>query len=105
MTQKELHIKLYKLMDYLLTNKLNPWDFCNQYEIVYCTQIDYSILTENEHKYFGELSTVAGRFSDNEEDKIKYPKAYFYKEDLLKQVNLTVEKLKEERKEILKLKE
>lgn len=55
--------RLYWLINQYSSNRLNAWDFCNQYYECYNLEIDKDILTELEKKVFSDLNTVASRFS------------------------------------------
>ena len=73
MTKREW---LWRLIRSLLDGQVSIITFCNDFTRIYNLEIDYDELTEEEHLAFGELCTIAGRFSEFEEDFAKYPGVY-----------------------------
>jgi len=78
--------RLYWLIDQYLSGKIQAWDFCSKYHESYDLETDLDSLTALESKVFSELSDVAGRFSDIEEDLNKYPGTYFNAKQLMQKV-------------------
>jgi hypothetical protein len=86
--------RIYQLIDMYLSDKINESTFCHEFYCSYDLELDYDSLREDEHKVFYELSEIASRFSEFEEDIRKYPGVYYTKEDLRKKIIETKEKLK-----------
>ncbi|MCC7415027.1 MAG: hypothetical protein IT346_02965, partial [Epsilonproteobacteria bacterium] len=61
----------------------------------YNVEMKSAFLTPTEDKLFAELDTVAGRFTDIEEDLIKYSGAYFSEPELKSKVMDVKKKLQE----------
>ncbi len=88
--------RLYQLMEMYLSGKIDAQTFCDEYYYCYDLEFDYETLTEFEAKCFSELSTVAGRFTNIEEDLKKYPGAYFTEDELKQKIIETKDELKGE---------
>jgi hypothetical protein len=84
---------IYQLIDMYLDKKINESTFCHEFYCSYDLELDYDTLTEDEYKAFYELSEIAIRFSEFEEDIKKYPGIYYTKEELKKKITETREKL------------
>lgn len=82
MTEKE---KLYYLINGVLNGSYQIEVFCNEFTRIYNLEVDYSQLSKEENIEFSDLSDMAGRFSDNEEN-LKIPNMFFSKEDIWKKV-------------------
>jgi len=78
--------RIYWLIDQYLSNKLNGWDFCNQYHECFSLEIDSNTFTPNEYAKFCELSDISGRFSNVEEDLKSHPDVYTSENQLRKKV-------------------
>ena len=89
--------RLYQLMEMYLAGEIDPWTFCDEYYYCYDLKLDYETLTELEVKSFSELSTVAGRFTNIEEDLKKYPGAFFTEDELKQKIIETKDKVNGER--------
>lgn len=89
MFQKSDKRRLYWLMDQYLSNKIDAWTFCNEYHDCYDLEVNLDSLTDTEDKAFSELSTIAGRFSNIEEDLKMYPGTYFTEKELKQKVTET----------------
>ena len=59
--------------------------FCSEFTRIYYLETDYEQLTEQENNEFRDLSEMAGRFSDDEEE-LKIPNMYYSKENILDKV-------------------
>ena len=88
--------RLYWLIDLYLSEEINAWTFCNEFHIIYDIEINYKKLTKLEYEAFSQLAKVASRFTDIEEDLIKYPGVYHTKEELTNAIIEIQEKLKKE---------
>ena len=77
MFEKNDKRRLYWLIDQYLSDKINEITFCDEFYYSYDLEMDYSMLTELEHKLFSELSTVAGRFSEYEEDHLGLQNGFY----------------------------
>ncbi|MBV4360611.1 colicin immunity domain-containing protein [Pinibacter aurantiacus] len=93
MFEKNDKRRLYWLLDQYLSGKINASIFCDEFYYSYDLELDYSSLTELEHRLFSELSTVAGRFSEYEEDHLALPEGFYTKEELKQKIIETKEKL------------
>ncbi len=82
MTKREW---LWRLIRSLLDGQVSIITFCNDFTRIYNLEIVYDELTEEEHLAFGELCTIAGRFSEFEEDFAKYPGVYYSEAEVRKQ--------------------
>ena len=74
--------RIYWLIDQYLNGKIIAWDFTTFYFSCYNVEMDSDFLTPTEDKLFSELSAIAGRFTDIQEDLIKYPGTYFSEKEL-----------------------
>ena len=50
--------------------------FCDMFSQVYDLEVDYKQLSEEERAVFRDLSDIASRYSDNDED-LKIPNVFF----------------------------
>ena len=82
MTEKE---QLWYLINGLLNNLYDIRIFCSEFARIYDLETDYEQLTEQENNEFRDLSEMAGRFSDDEEE-LKIPNMYYSKENILDKV-------------------
>jgi len=96
MFEKNDKRRLYQVMDMYLSGNINDKVFCDEFYYSYDLEIDLDTLTDLEKKAFSELSTVSDRFSEFEEDHIKYPKGFFTAEELKQKIIETKEKLQEQ---------
>ena len=64
MFEKEDKRRLYWLIDQYLSGKITERVFCDEFYYCYDLEMDYTTLTEFEHRIFSELSTIRGRFSE-----------------------------------------
>lgn len=94
MFEKNDKKRVYWLIDQYLSGKINAKVFCDEFYYSYDLEINSKSLTELEHKAFSDLSTVAGRFSEFEEDHKNCPKAFFTEEELRQKVIETKNTLK-----------
>ena len=82
MTEKE---QLWYLINGLLNNTYDTKVFCMEFTRIYNLEVDYEELSEQENMEFIDLSEMAGRFSDNE-DELKIPNMYYSEDDILSKV-------------------
>lgn len=99
MFEKNDKKRVYWLIDQYLAGKIDAKTFCDEFYYSYDLEIKRSSLTQLESIAFSDLSIVAGRFSEFEEDHINYPGTYFTEEDLKKKVIETREVLQLQNKE------
>lgn len=78
--------RLYLLIDLYISHKISARDFCDEYHETYDLETDLNTLTPQETKLFSDLSIIAGRFADIEEDLKHYPGVYFSEKDLSKKI-------------------
>ncbi len=94
MFEKNDKRRLYWLIDMYLSGKMNAPEFCDEFYYCYDQELDReTVLTIQELEVFEELDTVAGRFSEFEEDHKLDPKAFSSEEQLKRKVIETKEKL------------
>lgn len=85
--------RIYQLIDMYLSGGIKESDFCNEFYYSYDLELDCDTLTEDERKAFDDLSKTVDWFSEFEEDIKKYPGTYYAKEDLIKKIIETKERL------------
>ena len=93
MYEKNDKLRIYQLLDLYLSNKIDERTFCDEFYSSYDLEVDFDTLEEDEYKAFYDLSEVACRFSEFEEDIKKYPGVYRTKEELKRKIIETKEKL------------
>lgn len=76
--------QLYFLINGLLNNEYNIKDFCDEFSRIFNLEIDYDDLSEQEYDYFSNLSSIAARFSDDEED-LKLPNVFFDENQIIEE--------------------
>lgn len=79
MSEKE---ELLYLINGLLEGTYTIKTFCSEFTRIYDLEIDYDVLTDEEYKEFGDLCTMAGRFSDDSEE-LKIPNMYFSESEII----------------------
>lgn len=89
--------RLYWLIDEYLSGNINESAFCDEFYYSYNLEIDHKSLTEIEKLSFLELSKVASRFSQYEEDHELDAHAFSTVEELKKKIIETKGILKEYR--------
>ena len=82
MTSKE---KLYYLLTEYQKGKYDINTFCDQFTVIYDTEVDYDTLSNLENKLFNELSIITARFSPYEDD-LKIPNVYYSEQDVKSKV-------------------
>lgn len=93
MFEKNDKRRLYWLIDQYLSEQINGWLFCNEYYYSYSLEIKSDDLTDIEQAAFSELDKISSRYTDVQEDLIKYPDTYYNEEQLKQKVIETKEKL------------
>jgi len=73
MFEKNDKRRLYWLIDQYFSKQINGWTFCNEYYYSYSLEIKSDDLTDIEQSAFSELDKISSRYTDVEEDLIKYP--------------------------------
>lgn len=89
MTAKE---KLYYLLAEYQKGKYDMNTFCDQFTVIYNTEVDYDTLSKVENELFNELSTITARFSFYEED-LKIPNVYYSEQEVKSKVAEVMDKL------------
>ena len=84
--------KLYYLLTEFQKGKYDTDIFCDQFTIVYDTEMDYGLLSEVENKLFNELSIITARFSPYEED-LKIPNVYYSEKEVKSKVREVLDRL------------
>lgn len=85
--------RLYWLIEQYLSGRIDESIFCDEFYYSYDLEIDNNTLTDIEKVVFAELSTVAGRFSEYEEDHLGLPNGFYTAEELKQKIIETKEKL------------
>lgn len=74
--------QLWKLIYDLIKDQIDIITFCRDFTRIYDLEIDYDELSEEEEAVFDELCTTTARFTEFEEDLIKYPNVYYSENDV-----------------------
>lgn len=82
MTEKE---QLWYLIDKLIEKEYQVNTFCDEFTRIYDLEIEYDELSPQENQLFSELSSMTGRFSDDEEE-LKISNMYFGADDIIDKV-------------------
>lgn len=82
MFEKNDKRRIYWLIDAFLKGNITEEIFCDEFYYSFDLEIDYNSLNPAEYKLFNELAFVVSRFTSNDEELIKYPKAYFSRKEL-----------------------
>lgn len=78
MTEKQ---QLFYLINNLLSNEYDTATFCKEFTRIYDLELDNDLLNSEEMEFIGDLSDIAARFSDNEEE-LMIPNMYFSSMDI-----------------------
>lgn len=89
MTAKE---KIYYLIAEYQKGKYDTNTFCDQFTVIYDTEVDYDTLSKVENELFYELSTITSRFSPYEDD-LKIPNVYYSEWEVKSKVDQVMKKL------------
>ena len=89
MTEKE---KIYYLLTEFQKGKYDTNTFCDQFTVIYDTEVDYDSLSTVENELFNELSVITARFSPCEED-LKIPNVYYSEQEVKSKVEEVLTKL------------
>lgn len=89
MTDKE---KIYYLLTEFKKGNYDTNTFCDQFTVIYDTEVDYDKLSKIENELFSELSTITARFSPYEED-LKIPNVYYSEQEVKYKVEEVLAKL------------
>lgn len=84
---------IYQIINMYLSGNMDEYTFCHNFYCSYDLELDHNTLNQEERKAFLELSTVAGRFSESEEDIKKYPGVYYTKAELKNKIIETKKQL------------
>jgi len=85
--------RVYWLINQYLSNRLNAYDFCDDYYMCFGRELNSDNLTSTEYKAFFDLSNITNYFSDDENDLKNYPGIYFSEDQLKRKVIETKELL------------
>lgn len=85
--------RIYHLINLYLYGKINETTFCRDYLRIYDIELDYDTLNEEEYHTFSNLARIASRFSECEEDIMRYPGVYYTKNELNKEIKEAKTKL------------
>ncbi len=88
--------RLYWLIDQYLLGKIDEPTFCDEFYYSYDLEVDGNALTKVEKAAFAELSTIAERFSEYEEDHLGLPNGFYTAEELKQKIIETKEKLQKQ---------
>lgn len=89
MTHKE---ELWYLINGLLKGSYEIKTFCSEFTRIYNFEVNYDELNNYEKKEFSDLSDMAGRFSDDE-DELKIYNLYFNKNAIIDKARKIAENL------------
>ncbi|EAD1191977.1 TPA: hypothetical protein IQC28_002266 [Listeria monocytogenes] len=89
MTKKE---QLYFLLNGLDNGEIEINNFINQFIKIFDLEIDYDELSKDEYTILGNVSDMAARFSDSEED-LKLPNVYYSEKQVREEVTRSLEAL------------
>ncbi|MDF10038.1 hypothetical protein DWC73_12895 [Listeria monocytogenes] len=89
MTKKE---QLYFLLNGLDNGEIEINTFINQFIKIFDLEIDYDELSKDEYTILGNVSDMAARFSDSEED-LKLPNIYYSEKQVREVVSRSLEAL------------
>lgn len=89
MTKKE---QLYFLLNGLDNGEIEINNFTNQFMKIFDLEIDYDELSKEEYTILGNVSDMANRFSDSEED-LKLPNVYYSEKQIREEVTRSLEAL------------
>lgn len=89
MTKKE---QLYFLLNGLDNGEIEINTFINQFIKIFDLEIDYDELSKDEYTILGNVSDMAARFSDSEED-LKLPNVYYSEKQVREEVTRSLEAL------------
>ncbi|HAB7184367.1 TPA_asm: hypothetical protein GYN32_07170 [Listeria monocytogenes] len=89
MTKKE---QLYFLLNGLDNGGIEINNFTNQFMKIFDLEIDYDELSKEEYTILGNVSDMAARFSDSEED-LKLPNVYYSEKQIREEVTRSLEAL------------
>lgn len=85
--------RLVWLMEQYVTRKIGERKFCDEFYYAYDLELDHRLLSPNENKIFSNVSNVAGRFSEFEEDHALDDRAFSTEEELRSVVRKALEML------------
>ena len=85
--------QLWYLIEGVLNGAYDVQIFCDEFTRIYDLEIDYDELSQKEKTIYGELSEMAGRFS-NTEEKLGGVNVYFNEKEILDKVKEVKDLLK-----------
>lgn len=85
--------RLYWLIDQYLLDKIDEPTFCDEFYYSYDLEITNDMLSEMEQQAFSDLSKVASRFSQHEEDHKLDANAFSTVKELREKIIETKDKL------------
>ncbi|APM40668.1 hypothetical protein [Clostridium kluyveri] len=84
--------KLYYLVEKFIKEEYHIDLFCDEFTVVYNTEVDYNVLNNIEKTCFAELCEFTARYSPVEED-LAIPNVYFNAEQVKDKANYVYNKL------------
>jgi len=72
----KLRKKIFKLITDFYFGRIGAEKFCTSFYILYDLELAEDELTDLENQILDDLSLIVDRYSDVEDDHIKYPGAY-----------------------------
>ncbi|HHQ0364747.1 TPA: hypothetical protein ACSKJG_002302 [Listeria innocua] len=84
--------QLYFLLNGLDNGEIEINTFINQLIKIFDLEIDYDELSKEEYTILGNVSDMAARFSDSEED-LKLPNVYYSEKQVREEVTRSLEAL------------
>jgi hypothetical protein len=95
LNDKSSPLYLYELIEMFIGGRVSPREFCDLFYECFDLGIDLSLLSDVERREFERISDVAGRFSEYEEDRKQFPKAYSDEDELQETVLSAVSELRQ----------
>jgi hypothetical protein len=95
LNDKSSLLYLYELIEMFIGGRVSSSEFCDLFYECFDLGIDLSLLSDVERSEFERISDVAGRFSEYEEDRKQFPKAYSDEDELQETVLSAASKLRQ----------
>lgn len=84
----------YLLRKYYYEKEYSTETFCDQFTLIYEREIRDRSLSPEEKDRFAAIDTIASRFSPFESDHLECPNTFYTEEDVLRAVEVAIQKLK-----------
>lgn len=90
MTERE---QLWYLINEYQKGNYDSELFAREFSRIYDLEVDYDSLSKTEEEYFGKLSEITGRFTNDSEDLRIYPGVYFTEDDMKQFISQMLEEM------------